>query len=96
MIAVSSYHLIVVVILTTFAAFMLAPINMTFHAILEIRDALFTMFTSDICLGVFMAAIAGVCCETVGMAGLAAAIAVTMPYWEGVRAVIGGWLPGGS
>ena len=67
---------------------MLASINVTFYAILEIRDAFFTMFASDICLGVFMAAIAGVCRETVGVAGLAAAIAVPMPYREGVRSIV--------
>ena len=73
---------------------MLAPINVTFDTILEIRYAFFTMFASDICLGVFMAAIAGVCRETVGMAGLAAAIAVTMPYWEGVRTIVRRGFPG--
>lgn len=93
MLAVSSYHLIIVVIPTTLAAFMLAPINMTFHAILEIGDALFTMFASDICLGVFMAAIAGVCRETIGMAGLTTAIAVSVPYWEGMRTIVRRRLP---
>lgn len=50
------FHLII----PAFAAFMLAPGRVAFHAVLEIGNSLFQMFALDARLAMFMAAIAGV------------------------------------
>ena len=65
-------HLIVTAAIAAAIALMLTAVGMTFHAILEIGNALFEMLCAHIGFGVFMAGVAGVADKSAWMAGPAA------------------------
>ena len=75
----------------------LAPVGMTFHAVLEIGNALLQMLRADIRLVVFMASVAGIgfiSSRMTGGAGRYAAFAVI--HGEGVVSIEGGGSPRGG
>ena len=71
------------------AAFMLTSVRMTFHTVLVVGNALFNMLCANICLAVFVAAIAGIANKAGRVAGYAGyQTAFTVIEGEGVRLVI--------
>ncbi len=73
---------------------MLAPIKMTFHTVLEIRDAFLAMLRSNIRFVMLVTTVAGIGRKVVRVTGLAVAISISMPKRKSMDAIVGGRFPG--
>lgn len=73
---------------------MLAPINMTFHTVLEIPDAFLAMLRGNIRFVMLVTTVAGIGRKAVRVTGLAIAIAISMPKRESMGAIVGSRFPG--
>ena len=95
MLAVSFIQLIVISAFAPLTSFMFTSIEVTLDAVLIVRDPFFQMFSGDISLVVFMAAVTGVGCQPIRMTGLAATITISVPDRESMRTIVRRRFPSG-